>query len=70
LATRAYTQRLTPEPTKVMMTTRNIVEPMTRVTANPAGTATAKPAANEIAHARQSYRLRALDVDVTGGIVT
>jgi len=69
LATRAYVQRLTPVPTSVTTTTRNIAEPMMRVTANPAGTATAKPTTRAIAHALQSYCLRAPFVDVTRGIV-
>jgi hypothetical protein len=69
LATRAYVQRLTAVPTSVTTTTRNIAEPLMLVTASPAGTATAKPATREIAHALQSYCLRAPVVDVTRGIV-
>jgi hypothetical protein len=59
LATRAYVPRLTPVPTRVTTTVRSIVEPIMRVTANPAGTATAKPTVKAIRQAVQSYRLRA-----------
>jgi hypothetical protein len=38
----------------VTITTRNIAEPMMRVTANAAGTATANPATRAIRHAFQS----------------